>query len=464
MGEGGRGLESQGTSGFLSRRRFLAGSAVSWLGAHCRPALGGPLDESLLDVTQAIGWDVQAAGSFYFLQATDLHASEITQGALKMPDKYGGKNFADDMNRLAPAPAFLAITGDLIAMTTRSPSTWPQAEAGFQRVNGKIVSRLTMPCHMIIGNNDCSPEAFHKVWPERPVHWSFDLQGVHFVGLHGYNTWKPENSNHAGILLDGAQLAWLARDVASAAKAQTLVLFTHETLCDPDCHRIRKQLAPLLATFAGEVWNIAGHNHANAAHTVLIGEKRVHVLETLSPVGSWVPDKGAYRLVFVSGGRVVGSALRWLTKDGDPIRFEVDRLIRKDPLSPMPEDLLRKGEVRTYMVGEEDVPLRYDVSSVTDRVSNLYLAGGQSFVYRVPLEDWGRTVGRLALAVKTQTEFAVAFSADGRNWLPDENVCATAGLAVCEIPRRLLSGRQLWLRVAVPEKKTLQVYGVSFLT
>lgn len=456
-------MKSELSFDFITRREFLAGSVAAGAGLLCRPVLGESIDKGITDIAKAIGWDAKAPGNFYFLQATDLHASEITEGALKMPDKYGGKNFADDMNMLAPAPAFLAITGDLIAMTSRDPSTWPQAEVGFARVKEKIVSRLTMPCHMIIGNNDCSPEAFQKVWPDRPINWAFDCHGVHFVGLHGYNTWKPENTNHAGILLDDAQLAWLAKDIAAAAKAKTLVLFTHETLRDLDCHRIRKQIAPILDTFGGEIWNIAGHNHANAFNMVQIGTKRVRILETLTPVGSWVPDKGAYRLIFVSDGRIAGSVLRWLTKDGEPIRLEVDGEIRKDQVvTPTLEETLRKDAVRTFMVGEEDIPLRHDISKVTDRVSNFHFQNGQSFIYRVPLESWGKTVRRLFLAARSQADFTVSFAGNDQNWLPAVSVQTKSGLAFCNIPETLLSGDVLYIRITAPEKKSMQVYGISF--
>ena len=454
-------MKSDACSGTVSRREFLGVGLAAGAGLFCRPARGGSSEVELDAVAKAVGWDAQAPGSFYFLHVTDLHASELTSGALKMPDKFGGRNFADDMNLLRPAPAFTAVTGDLIARTTRSPATWPQAEVGFRRVEEKIVSRLTMPCHMIIGNNDCSPEAFHKVWPDRPVYWSFDQQGVHFAGLHGYNCWTPENGNHAGILLDDEQLAWLAKDIA-AVKTPTLVLFTHEPLCDPDCHRIRKQLAPILAKYAGEMWNIAGHNHANVTRTVKIGTKPVHVLETITPVGSWTPDKGAYRLIFVSDGRVAGSALRWLTKDGDPLRFDVDDNYRTDTVSVTCEENLRENAVRTFMVGEEDVAIRQDVTQVTDRVSNFRFTDGRGLVYRIPLEDWGKRVRRLGVAGQAAT-LAIAFSTDGQNWQQSGKIESQAGIACCDIPSDLVAGECLYLRLAAVEGQSQQVYGIALL-
>ena len=441
-----------------TRRRFLAGGLA--LGAAA--SLGADAPDDLAGLAREIGWLPGAPDRFFFLQATDLHASELTSGALKMPDKFGGRNFVDDMNTLRPAPAFVALTGDLIAATSRQPATWPQAEAGFRRVNDLIVARLAMPCHMIVGNNDCSPEAFHKVWPDRPLTWSFDCHRLHAVGLYGYHTWRPENTNHAGILLDDAQLAWLARDLAAASGARTLALFTHEPLKDPDSHRIRRQLAPVLGAFPGEIWNIAGHNHGNAECVVRIGGKPVRVVETITPVGAWTPDKGAYRLFFVSDGRIVGTGLRWLTKDGEPLRFEAMPSGRM-PAERIPvETALADGALRAFMVGEDEAALRQDVAQVTDRVSNLQFRKGAAATYRVPLSARGGTAAaRLRLACSARLN--AAFSPDGATWQTAEELVHAAGFATCRVPAALRDAQTLHIRLEAPPDQSVQLYGLAFL-
>ena len=445
----------------ITRRKFLSGGTGAGAALICGRMFAEGEAAGLAELIRALGWDPNAPGSFFFLQATDLHASEITSGALKMPDKFGGRNFADDMNALRPAPAFVALTGDLIAATTRNPATWPQAEAGFRRVRDLIVSRLTVPCHMIIGNNDCSPEAYHAVWPDRPVYWSFDRQGVHFVGLHGYNTWKPENTNHAGILLDDSQLVWLKRDLEAAANAKTLVLFTHEALKDPDCHRIRKQLAPLLAAFPGEIWNIAGHNHGNAECEIRLGGKPVRVVETITPVGAWTPDKGAYRLVFVSNGRVVGSGLRWLTKEGVPLRFEAVASDRNIPTRTLIETALAEGAHRVFMVGEEDLPLRLDTTGVTDRISNFQFRKGAALTYRLPLTLRGKDATRLRLACGAKV--SVTFSADGTVWHPASKQAHAAGVVTVDVPEALRATANLTVRIQAPPDQGARLYGIAVL-
>jgi len=129
-------------------------------------------------------------------------------------------------------------------------------------------------------------------------------------------------------------------------------------LKDPDSHRIRRQLAPVLGAFPGEIWNIAGHNHGNAECVVRIGGKPVRVVETITPVGAWTPDKGAYRLFFVSDGRIVGTGLRWLTQNGEPLRFEAVPSGRA-PAERVPvETALADSALRDFMVGEEETALR----------------------------------------------------------------------------------------------------------
>lgn len=449
------------SEGVVTRRHFLSGSLALGAGSYCGLAQAETVANGFAAMIREIGWQPDALNSFFFLHATDLHATELTSGALKMPKKFEGRNFVDDMNQLRPTPSFVALTGDLIAAITRNPNTWPKAEAGFRRLNDLIVSRFKMPCHMIIGNNDCSHEAYRKVWPKRPVYWSFDQQGVHFVGLHGYHLWQPENTNHAGILLDDQQLAWLKRDLSAAAKSQTCVLFTHEPLKDADCHRIRRQLAPIVQEFPGEIWNIAGHNHGNAENRIHIGNKAIRVLETTTPVGVWTPDKGAYRMVFVSNGRVMGMGLRWLTKDGEPLHFEAMAPGRRVPEMTLVEEALAKEALCVLMVGEEDLPLRQEISEVTDRLSNLEFRKGATITYRVPLALRGQNATRIRLACSPALN--IACSAEGTTWQKAEDITQTSGVVTVRIPVALRQAAMLNVRIETSEGKSGRLYGFAFL-
>jgi hypothetical protein len=444
-----------------SRRRFIAGGMGAGFCFLCGNTRGEHFELDFNALCGQLGWNGRAPGNFYFVHATDLHANEIERGALKMPDKFGGRNFADDIATLAPRPAFAVLTGDLCGHTTRSPATWAETERGFRRVQDKILSRLAdIPCHLILGNNDCSPETFKKVWPERPLHWSFDHMGVHFVGINGYNLWRPENSNHAGIVLDEAQLAWLADDL-SASNASTLVLFTHEPLADADCHLIRKQLKPILDKFQGKIWNVAGHNHMNAATSIRLGEKTIRVIQTITPVGSWTPDKGAYRIVFLSHGEIIGTALRWLTKDGAPLGVAKDAGENEvlSRATSLVEDVLGTEALEVFMVGTGDVPLRIRAERTEDRISNLRLRPGGAVTYRVPLTDITRQARHLAVA--SGEKLSVEFSDNGQDWLPMEKSDTSRGRVLFDLENENKSKTVLFLRFSAPPEHEQKVYGFS---
>lgn len=448
----------------FTRRAFLGSSlavgTAPWL-TLCRPARAGDVaaGQTFSEVAAAAGWEAGAPGSFYFVQATDLHAND--RGPLKMEGKYKGRNFADDIRGLMPKPAFVAVTGDLVSDTFRSPSSWPRAEAGFRLVEERVLSRLDMPCHIIMGNNGCSPEAFHAVWPERPSYWSFAQEGVCFAGLYGYGLWQSGNGNHAGIVLDEEQRAWFEKRVA-ASRAQSLVLFTHEPLQDADCHLIRKQLAPVLAKFAGEVWNIAGHNHTNAAQSFALGGKTVRVLQTSTPVGDWKPDKGVYRLVFVSGGRLVGTSLRRLTKDGEPLGFADSRKLDDLPPYRTVEEALCADASRVVMVGDGDKTLRTESMKVEDRLSNLRIPPGGSVTYKIPLGAEGKAARRIALA--TGLGAAVEFSRDGASWTSAGKPAAENGILRFGLAPAGKKGETLFIKVSAALGKEIRLYGFALLS
>ncbi len=403
----------------VNRRSFLAGASalVGSSAAFGAPAAArAEADGVMLD---RLGFDPNREGDFVFFHATDLHSSETERGALRIPNKFEGRSFVDDINACAPTSAFVLLTGDLISETTLNPSTWERTERYWKRYRRVITDRLRIPFWQIIGNNDCAPEPYRRVYPELPLTWTFERGGVCFVGIHGYGCWKVENTNHAGILLDAQQLAELEKTI-SGTSARTLALVTHEPLWVPDSHRACRQLAPILRKFRGEeIWNIAGHEHANELATFRLGDRIVQGVQTITPVGSWTPDKGAYRVLAVSGGRITASALRWMTKDGEPVSFVLEKDIRPTKVTRLFGERLTAGARKTFFVGEEDLPLRGAFTAVEDRLSNLrFYKKGASAIYRVPLEGVGAHV--LRLAVKIPSAEALAVSADGKTWQTPE--------------------------------------------
>ena len=402
--------------GGLTRREFLkvTGSAAV-VAAWGRPLFAGETYayNTLAETISASGWRPTDPNAFYFAHVTDTHTND--RGPLKMNNKYAPPNFVTDINALAPAPAFMVITGDLVSDTFRSKSSWPRAKAGFEK-NREILDQLNpaIKHHLLIGNNDCSWEMFEAVWPQRPLYWSFDRGGIHFVGLMGYYQWKPSHGNHAGTALDDAQLAWLKKDLAGRGK-QTLVLFTHEPWVDLSAHILHNQVEPLLADWTGEVWNVAGHIHRNKCHLRPLPKTTMRVVETMTPIGSWTPAQGAYRLLFASRGKINAMALRGLSCRGKPLGYELEKpqesWSRYRPPFEAAEDRLLWG----VMVGAGDAPLRLELYKVQDRISNLRLRKEACAIYRIPLNKCPGKPNRLAL-VGLHKKGAVRVSKDGVTW------------------------------------------------
>lgn len=345
----------------LERREFLTGTVAMAF-------------SPLLPTLAADG----CGSCFSFLHATDLHMTEnpdIERGALQMKDKFMGPCFIDAVNELAksdPGVAFIALTGDLTSGVGMDPSCWPFAERKWRHYRKYVTDRLHVPWHQIIGNNDCAEVPYRKAFPGCPVRWTFDRGGVRFVGLHGYDLWTVDCTNHAGILYGREQLEWL-NGLVSGCESETLVLFTHEPLQDPDSHRARKQLAPILAKFRGKyIWNICGHNHWNSDAIIRVGTRDVRVVQTMTPVGEWSVGDGVYRSFAVKNGRIVSSDLHWLTKDGEPIRVGKSPDWDSPRRVEMIEETLPRGSLAFGLVGESGL-LALLGGCYQDRLSDYYL-------------------------------------------------------------------------------------------
>lgn len=414
----------------MKRREFLttvfavgatSASFRAWCAAH-------GADHDFASAAAACGWKPDDPEAFYFLQATDLHMTENPDwdhGALEMKDKFMGRCFIDEinaMNALPVKPAVLFLTGDLTSQVTMNPACWGRAEKKWAHYRKYITDRLQVPWHQFIGNNDCAAVPYQKVYTDRPLYWHLEKGGICFVGLHGYNRWKPENTNHAGILYDDEQLAWL-RDIIANTKARTLAVLTHEGLMDGDSHCARRQLAPILDLFHGdEVWNIYGHGHCNVVGTIRLGRWDVRTMETMTPVGiGFTVGDGGYRVFYCREGKIVGSALRWLTPNAEPIGYAPDARTRDQPRVKLIEETWPEGTLATALVGSDP----FDITGselVEDRIADYYIRRPNKktgkfgrLVWSVPRAIKGKNVAKVLIR-SGAIEGHVGVSADGKDW------------------------------------------------
>lgn len=413
----------------IGRREFLGALAAvgatsaafrAWCAEH-----GADFD--FASVAAECGWDSTAKDAFYFLHASDLHMTENPdwdRGALQMKDKFMGRCFVDDvnaMNALPQKPTALFLTGDLTSGVTMDVDSWQWAEKKWAHYKKYVTDRLAVPWRQFIGNNDCAAVPYSKVFDDQPLYWSFEKGGICFAGLHGYDMWKPENTNHAGILYGAEQLVWF-RGVVEKTNARTLVVMTHEPLKDDDSHCARTQLAPILDQFRGEeIWNVCGHNHVNMARRIHIGRHDVRSLEVMTPVGQgFTIGDGGFRVLFCREGRICGSALRWLTPNGEPIGYAPDRATLSPPCAALLEEKIPPDALASALVGRNKFDTAWS-ERIQDRISDYYICRPDKsgkpgrLVWTVPRWVNGRHVASVSILCGSIAGH-VGVSANGSEW------------------------------------------------
>jgi hypothetical protein len=460
----------------MRRRSFLrafAAASVSsaafraWCAAH-----GADFD--FASASSACGWDPAAKDAFYFLHASDLHMTENPdwdRGALQMKDKFMGRCFIDEinaMNSLPAKPSMLFLTGDLTSHVTMDQRTWPRAEKKWAHYRKYVTDRLAVPWRQFIGNNDCASVPYLKVFEDQPLYWSVEKGGICFVGLHGYDKWRPENTNHAGILYGAEQLAWL-RGVVEKTSARTLVVLTHEPLKDGDSHCARAQLAPILDLFRGEeVWNVCGHNHANINALIKIGRRDVRSVETMTPVGQgFVIGDGGFRVFFCREGKICGTSLRWLTPAGEPIGYAPDRVALSPRRMRLLEESLPPDALASALVGRDPFNIAGS-EKVQDRIADYYISRpGRDgrfgrLVWTVPRRVAGRKVSTVQIMCGSIAGH-VGVSADGREWRLNPVDWSRGGARrVIEVPDGL-EGEKMWLSLSNESRHECKFFGYSLL-
>jgi len=195
-----------------NRRKVLecmtwAGTGVLWTLAGGVPASLGLIDEAL----------AAAPKGFTFLQISDSHMGFDKPAN---PNAKGTLEEAIERVRALPAkPAFMIHTGDISHLS--KPAEFDDAE--------RIISQARLDVHYVPGEHDfIDPE--QKLYRERygrgskGAGWySFDANGVHFIGLVNVHDLKAGGLGNLGH----EQLEWLQDDVKGRPASQPIVVFAH---------------------------------------------------------------------------------------------------------------------------------------------------------------------------------------------------------------------------------------------
>jgi 3',5'-cyclic AMP phosphodiesterase CpdA len=195
-----------------SRRSVL--KCMTWAGAGVLWTVAGGVPRSLGIIGEA---QAQTAGGLTFLQISDSHIGF---------DKPANPNATATLEEaiakvkaLPTKPAFMLHTGDITHLS--KPKEFDDAD--------KVISTSGLDVHYVPGEHDIIDEEV-KLYRERygknakGAGWySFDADGVHFIGLVNVVNLKAGGLGALGP----EQLAWLADDLKGKAASTPIVVFAH---------------------------------------------------------------------------------------------------------------------------------------------------------------------------------------------------------------------------------------------
>jgi len=196
----------------VSRRKAL--ECMTWVGTGVLWTISGGVPHSLGLIDQAIA---KEASGLTFLQISDSHMG------FDKPANPNAKGTLEEaigrIKALPEKPAFMIHTGDITHLSKESE--FDDAE--------KIISDARLDVHYVPGEHDViDPEI--KLYKERygrgtkgPGYYSFDANGVHFIGLVNVANLKGGGMGSLG----DEQLEWMEDDLKDRSASTPIVVFAH---------------------------------------------------------------------------------------------------------------------------------------------------------------------------------------------------------------------------------------------
>jgi 3',5'-cyclic AMP phosphodiesterase CpdA len=200
----------------LSRRKVL--ECMTWAGTGVLWTVTGGVPHSLGLVGEARAQGVApAASALTFLQISDSHVGFDKPAN---PNALGTLEEAINKVKALPVkPSFMIHTGDITHLS--KVSEFDDAE--------RIISQSRLDVHYVPGEHDVLDEGA-KLYKDRygrgtnGAGWySFDANGVHFVGLVNVVDLKAGGLGNLG----NDQLAWLDNDLKARTASTPIVVFAH---------------------------------------------------------------------------------------------------------------------------------------------------------------------------------------------------------------------------------------------
>jgi 3',5'-cyclic AMP phosphodiesterase CpdA len=196
----------------LSRRKVL--ECMTWAGTGVLWTISGGVPRSLGIIDEAMAQD---AGGLTFLQISDSHVGFDKPAN---PNALATLEEAITKIKAMPAkPSFMIHTGDITHLS--KPREFDDAN--------RIISQARLDVHYVPGEHDVIDEEV-KLYREhygrgtKGAGWySFDANGVHFVGLVNVVDLKAGGLGTLG----SAQLEWLENDLKGRTASTPIVVFAH---------------------------------------------------------------------------------------------------------------------------------------------------------------------------------------------------------------------------------------------
>lgn len=196
----------------VSRRKVL--ECMTWAGTGVLWTVAGGIPTSLGIIGEAAA---QTSG-FTFLQISDSH---IGFDKPANPNALGTLEEAINKVKVLPLkPAFMIHTGDITHLS--KDKEFDDAQ--------RIISQAGLDAHYVPGEHDMIDDEPGHAYRERygknakGAGWySFDQNGVHFIGLVNVVNLKAGGLGNLGA----EQLAWLADDLKAKSDSTPIVVFAH---------------------------------------------------------------------------------------------------------------------------------------------------------------------------------------------------------------------------------------------
>jgi 3',5'-cyclic AMP phosphodiesterase CpdA len=192
---------------------------MGWAGTGMVWTVNGGLADAILLATSAEATPRKTrVASFSFVQVSDSHI-----GFNKEPNPDARATFREAVAKikaLPEKPAFILHTGDVSQLS--KAQEFDDAD--------QILKEAGLPVFHVPGEHDMLDEGQGRAFLDRYGQgtlgdgWrSFDMGGVHFVGLVNVKELQAGGMGHLGA----AQLAWLKQDLAGVSASTPLVVYTH---------------------------------------------------------------------------------------------------------------------------------------------------------------------------------------------------------------------------------------------